>query len=450
MKRFLSSFTFRGGIHPAYHKQATSDLAIRPLPMPPLLTISLSQHLGAPAVPIVKAGETVGGGQRLADAAGFISAPVHAPTSGTVVRIESAPTPLGRPAPAIVLQPDGNEAWTHTLDPISDWHAVDGKTLAQRIGAAGVVGMGGAGFPTQVKLSPPADKPIDTVIINGAECEPYLTGDHRLMIERAATLWEGAAIIRYILGAKTVYIAIEDNKPDAIEAMTKALPDELAEAAVCVLKTSYPQGSEKQQIYSVTGRIVPAGGLPMDVGCVVENIGTTLAIWDAVVKGRPLVARTITVSGDAVTAPANLLAPIGTPFAALVEACGGVKGTLAKVISGGPMMGFAQAGLNVAMTKTSSGLLLLSPASVRQFTSQPCIACGRCLDACPMRLMPSELSQLIEADDIDGAERTYVMDCFECGSCAFVCPAHRPLVQHMRRAKALIVASRRAANTRRT
>jgi electron transport complex protein RnfC len=306
--------------------------------------------------------------------------------------------------------------------------------------------MGGAGFPTQVKVSPPADKPIDTVIINGAECEPYLTGDHRLMLERAAALWQGAAIIRHILGAKTVRIAVEDNKPDAIQTLESAQPGDLGDAAVCVLKTSYPQGSEKQQIYSVTGRIVPTGGLPMDVGCVVENVATTLAVWDAVVNGRPLVSRIITVSGDAVAAPSNLLAPIGTPFAALVDACGGVRGRVAKIISGGPMMGFAQASLDVAMSKTSSGLLLLSASRVPGFTSQPCIACGRCIDACPMRLMPAELSQCIEADDIDAAEHNFVMDCFECGSCAFVCPAHRPLVQHMRRAKAVTLARRRAAN----
>jgi electron transport complex protein RnfC len=326
-----------------------------------------------------------------------------------------------------------------------DWSNRDRKSLAERVGAAGVVGMGGAGFPTQVKLSPPADKPIDTVIINGAECEPYLTGDHRLMLERAEALWQGAAIIRHILGAKTVRIAVEDNKPDAIQALESAMPDDLGDAAVCVLKTSYPQGSEKQQIYSVTGRVVPTGGLPMDVGCVVENVATTLAVWDAVVNGRPLVSRVITVSGDAITAPANLLAPIGTPFAALVDACGGARGHVAKIISGGPMMGFAQASLDVAMSKTSSGLLLLSSSRVPGFTSQPCIACGRCMDACPMRLMPAELSQCIEADDIDAAEHNFVMDCFECGSCAFVCPAHRPLVQHMRRAKAVILARRRAA-----
>lgn len=445
MKSFLSPFSFRGGIHPDYNKQATSGAKIHALPLPPQLIISLSQHLGAPAVPSVKIGETVVGGQCLADAAGMISAPVHAPTSGTVIRIEAAPTPLGRSVPAIILEPDGKDTWTQTFDPIADWRAVHGKTLTQRIGAAGVVGMGGAGFPTQVKLSPPADKPIDTVIINGAECEPYLTGDHRLMLERAADLWEGAAIIRHILGAQTLHVAIEDNKPDAIRVMSESVPPELKDATVCILKTSYPQGSEKQQIFSVTGRIVPTGGLPMDVGCVVENVSTTLAIYDAVVKGRPLVARTITVGGDAVVAPANLRAPIGTPFAALVEACGGIKGKLVKVISGGPMMGFAQATLDATVTKTTSGLLLLSAARVHEFTSQPCIACGRCLDACPMRLMPSELSQYIEADDIDSAEKAYVMDCFECGSCAFVCPAHRPLVQHMRRAKAIIVAKRRAA-----
>ncbi len=448
MKTFASPFCFRGGIHPAYNKHLTSGSAIRPIPFPAQLVISLSQHLGAPAVAIVKPGDTVSGGQRLADAAGMISAPVHAPTSGKVIRVEPAPTTLGRPAPAIVLEPDGKETWDSPLAPLPEWRTLEPKTLAERVGAAGVVGMGGAGFPTQVKLSPPADKPIDTLILNGAECEPYLTGDHRLMIERAVAIWEGVAIIRHILGAKTVRVAIEDNKPDAVRAMETALPADLEDAAVCVLKTSYPQGSEKQQIYSVTGRVVPAGGLPMDVGCVVENAGTTLAVWDAVVNGRPLVCRTITVTGDAVAAPANLLAPIGTPFAALVEACGGVKGRVAKIVSGGPMMGFAQASLDVTMTKTSSGLLLLSAARVPGFTSQPCISCGRCLDACPMRLMPSELSQFIEADDIEGAENTYVMDCFECGSCAFVCPAHRPLVQHMRRAKAIIVARRRAASAR--
>jgi len=445
MKTFPSPFCFSGGIHPAYNKDLTCGEAIRRLSCPAQLVISLSQHLGAPAVPCVKAGDIVSGGQRLADAAGMISAPIHAPTSGKVVRIEPAPTPLGRPAPAILFEPDGRDVWESTLDPLADWQTHDPRALAERVGAAGVVGMGGAGFPTQVKLSPPADKPIDTLIINGAECEPYLTGDHRLMVEQAATLWEGAAIIRHILGAKTVRVAIEDNKPDAIRAMETALPTTLADAAVCVLKTSYPQGGEKQQIFSVTGRVVPAGGLPMDVGCVVENVGTTLAVWDAVVNGRPLIWRTITVSGDAVTAPANFLAPIGTPFAALVEACGGAKGRIAKIVAGGPMMGFAQAALDVAMTKTSSGLLLLSAARVPGYTSQPCIACGRCLDACPMRLMPAELSQRIEADDIDGAEQTFVMDCFECGSCAFVCPAHRPLVQHMRRAKAVIIARRRAA-----
>jgi electron transport complex protein RnfC len=445
MKTSVSPFCFSGGIHPAYNKDLTRSSAIRPLPCPSQLVISLSQHLGAPAVAIVKAGDTVLGGQRLADAAGVISAPIHAPTSGKILRIEPAPTPLGRPALAMILEPDGRDAWESPLPPMPDWSNRDRKSLAERVGAAGVVGMGGAGFPTQVKLSPPADKPIDTVIINGAECEPYLTGDHRLMLERAEALWQGAAIIRHILGAKTVRIAVEDNKPDAIRILESAMPDDLGDAAVCVLKTSYPQGSEKQQIYSVTGRVVPTGGLPMDVGCVVENVATTLAVWDAVVNGRPLVSRVITVSGDAITAPANLLAPIGTPFAALVDACGGARGHVAKIISGGPMMGFAQASLDVAMSKTSSGLLLLSSSRVPGFTSQPCIACGRCMDACPMRLMPAELSQCIEADDIDAAEHNFVMDCFECGSCAFVCPAHRPLVQHMRRAKAVILARRRAA-----
>jgi electron transport complex protein RnfC len=448
MKVSASRFQFRGGVHPAYHKKATEALLLRTLPTPAQLTISLSQHLGAPATPVVKAGDSVKAGQLLADANGFISAPVHAPVAGRVTGLADAPTPVGRTCQAILLEPDGTDARDTTLAPMNDWAALAPKVLIERVAAAGVVGMGGAGFPTKVKLAPPTGKPVDTLILNGAECEPYLTGDHRLMVEQARSIWEGCRIIRQVLGAKTLRIAIEDNKPDAIRAMEAALANADGDVAVTVLKTSYPQGSEKQQIFSVTGRTVPAGGLPMDVGCVVENVGTTLAVWDAVVNGRPLTHRTITVSGDAVAQPANLLAPIGTSFANLVAACGGTVARVAKIVSGGPMMGFAQATLDVAMTKTSSGLLLFSERCVTPFTSQACIACGRCVDACPMRLVPADLSQAIEADDTDGAEGYNVMDCFECGSCAYVCPARRPLVQHMRRAKAVLLLKRKKATAK--
>jgi len=439
-----SPFTFCGGIHPSYNKALSAGSPIREMPLPARLVVPLSQHLGAPAKPVVKVGDAVTAGQLIAEQNGFISAPVHAPACGKVSAIEETLTASGRPCAAVVIETDGSPEW-HLLPTFPDWQAADKKDLLAHIGAAGIVGMGGAGFPTRVKLSPPGDKPIDTVILNGAECEPYLTSDHRMMLEHAREIRTGAEIIRHILGAKTLRIAIEDNKPDAICAMEKAFQGIDGDVAVTVLHTSYPQGSEKQQIYSVTGREVPRGGLPMDVGCVVENVSTAFALCDAVVNGRPLVRRVIAVTGDAIRQPSNLLAPCGTLYSDLVAACGGLQGKAAKVISGGPMMGFAVGSLAVPTGKTASGLLLLSAGKVTCYTSQACISCGRCVDACPMRLSPSDLSQCIEADDVESAEQTALMDCIECGSCAFVCPARRPLVHHMRRGKAIVMAKRSAA-----
>lgn len=439
-----SSFTFCGGIHPVYHKASSAGIAIRELALPPRLSVPLSQHLGAPAKPIVAVGDTVTAGQLIAEANGFISAPVHAPASGQVVALEQVLTASGRPCQAIVIETSAEQTWT-LLPILQNWQEIEKQSLIDQIGAAGIVGMGGAGFPTRVKLSPPKDKPIDTLILNGAECEPYLTGDHRMMLEHAREIRIGTEIIRTVLGAKTVRIAIEDNKPDAIEAMQQAYADMPGDVSVTVLRTSYPQGSEKQQIYSVTGREVPRGGLPMDVGCVVENVSTAFAIYDAVMNGRPLVKRVITVTGDAIAKPANLLAPVGTLYRDLVAACGITSEQPVKIISGGPMMGFTVASLDIPTGKTASGLLLLTAKRVSTYTSQACISCGRCVEACPMRLAPSELSQFIEADDIEGAEQNALMDCIECGSCAFVCPAHRPLVHHMRRGKAAVMAKRAAA-----
>ena len=441
MNTTLSPFTFSGGIHPAYNKELSAGSPIRELPLPSRLTVPLSQHLGAPAKPAVNVGDRVKTGQLIAEQNGFISAPVHAPACGKVAAIEETLTASGRPCAAIVLETDGSQE-VELLPRIPAWRAADKKDLLAQIGAGGIVGMGGAGFPTRIKLSPPADKPIDTLIINGAECEPYLTSDHRTMLEYATEIRAGAEIIRQILGATSLRIAIEDNKPDAIAAMEAAVRGIAGDVAITVLRTSYPQGSEKQQIYSVTGREVPRGGLPMDVGCVVENVSTACAVYDAVANGRPLVRRVTSVTGDAIRQPSNLLAPFGTLYGDLVAACGGLTRKAAKVISGGPMMGFAVGTLDVPTGKTASGLLLLSAGKVSCFTSQACISCGRCIDACPMRLTPSELSQCVEADDIEGAEQVALMDCIECGSCAFVCPARRPLVHHMRRGKAIVMAKR--------
>lgn len=434
-----------GGVHPRYHKDASSGEAIRVMPMPETLLVSMSQHMGAPAKPLVKKGDTVLRGQLIGEAAGFISAKVHAPTSGTVKAVSDATTAAGTLAPCIEIEPDGNDEWVPDISGHPNWESYENSRLKDIVADAGVVGMGGAGFPTHVKLSPPPEKPIDTVIINGAECEPYLTADHRLMVEQADAICLGARIIRHILGASVLRIAIEDNKPDAIAAMEKAVADVDGDVAVVALPTEYPQGAEKQQIYAITGREVPSGGLPMDVGCVVENVGTTYAIWDAVTNGRPVTERVTTVTGTPVRTPGNVQARVGTPYAALVEFCGGMACDAAKVVSGGPMMGLAQASLDTPTTKTTSGLLLLERADVVEYTSLPCIACGRCVDACCMNLLPCELSQMLEAEDYDAAEELSVMDCIECGCCAFVCPSHRPLTQHMRQGKAKVMLKRRQA-----
>jgi len=342
MRTTPALFKLRGSIHPEYFKGLARDKTVEAMPLPARLCVSMAQHLGAPAKPIVAKGDTVLKSQRIGEAAGFISAHVHAPTSGTVTAIEDGPTASGALALRVIIEPDGQDTWA----PVSkmDWQSASKDELLARIADAGVAGMGGAGFPTRVKLSPPPDKPINTLIINGAECEPYLTADYRLMLEHPNQIRQGCEIIRRILGVKTVRIAIEGNKPEAIAIMEEALEGMEGDVAICILKTEYPQGAEKQQIFATTGREVPSGGLPMDVGCVVENVGTVYAVWDAVVNGRPLIERVTTVTGHIVAEPKNVLARIGTSYADLLAFCGGLKGPAAKIISGGPMMGIAQSG----------------------------------------------------------------------------------------------------------
>lgn len=438
-------FKSQGGIHPTYNKELSRDKTIETMPISTLLQVSMSQHLGAPATPTVKKGDVVLRGQKIGEAAGFISAAVHAPTSGTIKAVVDATTATGARVPAVEIEPDGEDKWIDNIEGIANWKNSDNKTLVAKIAEAGISGMGGAGFPTHVKLSPPPNKPIDTLIINGAECEPYLTADHRLMVEYAAEIRTGIEIIRKILSVKTVRIAIESNKPEAIEAMNKALADIDGDVEIAVLKTEYPQGAEKQQIFAITGKEVPSAGLPMDVGCVVENVGTTLAIQDAIINGKPVTERVTTVTGNPVTSPKNVMVRLGTSYADLLEFCGSTKSDVAKIISGGPMMGFAQPGLDVCTTKTTSGLLFLGPKEISSYESMPCISCGRCVEACPMNLVPSELSFMLEAEDFEGAQELNVMDCIECGCCSFSCPAHRPLVQHMKQGKSWAMLQRRKA-----
>ena len=434
-------FKFVGGVPIHRGEELSNKAAIQDAPLQEKYNVILHQHIGAPPKLVVKKGDEVKKGQLLAEAGGFVSAPVHSPTSGKVKAIADIPGPMGKYMAAVEITADGNDEFVPPFEPIKDWENSDPEKLKQRVADAGIVGMGGASFPTHVKLSPPPDKSIDVLILNGAECEPYLTADERLMLEQPESVLEGVAILARILGVKKVIVGIEDNKMSAIEAMRKVSPK--CEVEITALPVKYPQGAEKQLIYALTQRKVPAGGLPMAVGCVVQNVGTANAVKEAVCDGKPLFERVTTVTGEPVMKPGNWRFRIGTPVATALELVGGVREQPAKLILGGPMMGFAQSSLDVTLMKNSSGILLLDQHTVDQFQSQPCIRCGRCVDACPMNLMPATLSVMIESEEIDLADEHNAMDCMECGCCAFVCPAHRPLVQHFKRAKAEIAAKRR-------
>jgi len=427
------AITFKGGVHPPESKHYTEDKPIERIPAPEVVYVLLSQHIGAPAKPIVKRGDVVKKGQKIAEAAGFVSANIHSPVSGKVKAIDRIPHFLGSHSQAIVIENDGEDTPAEELEPHPDWQSLSPEEIKNIVAEAGIVGMGGATFPTHVKLSPPKEKPIHTVILNGAECEPYLTADHRLMLENPDEIVEGALIIKHALGAERVIIGIENNKPDAIETMRKAAEGKGIEVAE--LKTKYPQGAEKQLINALTGLEVPSGGLPFDVGCYVQNVGTAKAIYDAVVKGIPLIERVVTVSGLAVKEPKNLLAPIGTKLSELVDACGGTSGEVGKVIMGGPMMGLAQWTLDTTVTKGTSGLLLFPPemASVGEETA--CISCASCVDVCPMRLLPTSIAHNAKYGRFEIAGKLGAMDCIECGSCVFVCPANINLLHYIRWAK---------------
>ena len=388
-----------------------------------------------------KKGDPVKKGQRIAEPGGFVSVPLHSPASGTVGDLVEIIGVTGAPEQAVEILSDGSDEWDTGLEPIPNWADTDKEILKKRILDAGIVGMGGAAFPTHVKLSPPPEKNIDTLIINGAECEPFLTADHRLMLERTEEMLTGVAIAAKILRADRVFIGVEDNKMDAIEKLSASA--EKYKIRVVPLHVKYPQGAEKQLIYALTRRQVLEGGLPMDVGCVVMNAGTAAAVHDAVVLGHPLIERITTVTGTPVVDPANYLVRIGTPIARLLELSSGVKENPAKVIMGGPMMGFAQSNIDIPVMKNTSGVLLMAPEEVEQFEGNPCIRCSRCVKACPMNLLVPSLSVMIEAEEFEMAEQNYVMDCVECGTCAYICPAKRPLVQHFRRAKGEILARRR-------
>jgi electron transport complex protein RnfC len=433
----MSRHGFFGGIHPSYKKELARERAIEVMPLPEKLVVHFTQNLGAPPEPVVKKGDEVKRGQLIAKATGFVSAPVHAPTSGTVKSIDIYPHPVGTDMPAALIVPDGKDEWIEGCDVERETKNLSGDEIKTMIHDRGLVGMGGASFPTHVKLSPPKEKPIDLLIINGAECEPYLTADHRLMLEKPAEILEGAALFARVLGVQRVIVAIEKNKPDAVEAMQRAATGREG-FSVTALDVIYPQGAEKQLIFALSRRRVPAGGLPMDVGVLVQNVGTAFASYEAVRYSRPLIQRVVTITGSGIRQPKNVLARIGTTFEDLVRFCGGFEEGTGKVISGGPMMGVAQYSLETSVTKGTSGVVLLTRDEIPQFVGDACIRCGRCVLVCPMRLNPSAQSIFIERMQFDGAEEYNVNDCIECGCCAYVCPSKRPLVQHFRRAKAEI------------
>ncbi|MDI6786063.1 MAG: electron transport complex subunit RsxC [bacterium] len=428
------SLTFPGGIHPPKNKDLTRDKAIKTIPFPPKVIIPLIQHIGAPANVCVKVGDEVKTGQVVGEANGFVSVPVHASISGKVVEIANKPHPVKGECMSVIIESDGEDNWIERHVSGNGWEDFPIDKIKNKIKDAGICGMGGATFPTHVKLSPPKEKKIDTIIINGAECEPYLSADHRVMLEDVNSVIMGLKIIMKVLGAKKAYIGIEDDKEDALSIMHSAVVRE-SNMEVVALKAKYPQGAEKQLIKVILNREVPSGGLPMDVGVIVHNVGTAVAIANAIVNGQPLIDRVVCVSGEGIARSANLKVRIGTLFSDVINECGGFRGDVAKIINGGPMMGLAQYTTEVPVIKGTSGILILSTDEVKVESANVCIRCGMCLEACPMYLVPSKLGSLIENNCIKEAKEEGVLDCVECGSCAYTCPSKRPLIHYIKYAK---------------
>jgi electron transport complex protein RnfC len=440
----LDNLTFKGGVNVPHHKELTERISLQRAEEPNMVVIPLQQHIGAPCEPTIKVGDRVKVGQKIGQAQAFVSAPIYSSISGTVKKIAPMLSPIGMTVTCVVIESDGLNEIDESVRPREDFNSLDAKEMLSIIKEAGITGMGGASFPTHVKLSPPPEKKIDTIILNGSECEPYLTSDYRLMIERPEKVIFGLKAIMKAVGVKKGFIGIENNKKDAVEILRKACTGE-ENINVVSLKTKYPQGDEKRLINAITGRVVPSGGLPMDVGVVVDNVGTANAIAEAILEGKPLYERIVTVTGNGVKEPKNLIVKIGTPFKEVIRQCGGYNGNPGKLIMGGPMMGICQFTDEVPVIKGTSGILVLTEDEVKPQEVQSCIRCGKCVEVCPVRLQPLYISKFSLNKMYDKAEEFHALDCIECGSCSFICPAKRPLVDSIRVAKREIIAKRKKA-----
>jgi len=432
MSIFNKINTFGGGVHPHEYKNLTEDLSLEVMPNPNQIILPLSQHIGKPAKSLVKKKDAVKAGSLVAEAEGFISSPNYSSVSGTVKAIQAEPNVSGTPKESIIIQAsDENE---FDLMPKLDAERITAEEIRERVKIAGIVGQGGAAFPTFVKLTPPEDKEIDFVILNGCECEPYLTRDYRLMLENPVKVLSGLSLILKALGVSNGAVGIEDNKPEAIKKLSAAslvFPNITVE----VVKTKYPQGAEKMLIKSVLNREVPPGKLPLDVGVVIQNIGTAVAIHDAVIEGKPLITAPLTVSGKGIKNPKNLLVPVGTPLSDVLDYCGGIHDDAVKVIVGGPMMGVAQYDFSAPIMKATSGILVLTKEEVNQHDETPCLKFGKCIEACPLELIPTKLARYSQLEKLEEAEQLDITVCMECGTCAYTCPANIPLVQWIRLGK---------------
>lgn len=440
----MGKLTFKRGIHPPHGKYYTENKPIENYLDPKgEMIFSMSQHIGAPCEPLVKKGEAVLVGQKIGEAKAFVSAPIHSSVSGTVKAIEERLLPNGMKAKCIIIENDHLYEEHESLNKTHDYKNMSRDEINNVIKEAGIVGMGGAGFPTHIKLSPPADKEIDRIIINGAECEPYLTSDYRVMLEEPERIIGGLKVVLHMFPNAKGIIGIEDNKPEALKVMRKYAKDE-PRIEVAALETKYPQGAEKQLIYAVTKREVPfKGKLPLDVGCIVQNIDTVVAIWRAVIKGRPLIRRIVTLSGGAIEEPKNLKVRIGTNYQELIEYCGGFKENAVKYISGGPMMGNAMFSLDVPIVKGSSAFLGLTKRESVDVEEKNCIRCGRCYTICPLNLPVAELNVYALNKDFENFEKFHGLECLQCGCCSYICPSKRHLVQSLRTAKFTVLQNRK-------